>query len=597
MLLLSGVMFISVYNSVKSKTITDFNAQQMLLAKQAAKSIEKYFRYYFLDLSYLAEISYISSLNKQGEELLNAYYEKHSDEIRAVTRVNENGLILYTVPFNDKAIGADISYQEHIRTIIDTKKPVISDVFQAVQGYSAVAYHVPVYDNGKFSGSLCVLIPFNNLAEEFLKNIKIGTEGYAWVISQKGVELYCPVPGHVGKTIFETSNMFPSVITMAKNMIKGEQGITTYTYDRIREKNIEEIIKHAVYCPIQLGNTFWSIVVATPEEAILSTMTGFRNRLIFIVVLLMAVAAILSYYILQTRTLLKEEKNRRLAEKALLESEKKYRTILDEIEDGYFEIDIKGNLTFFNDSLCKILDYTRSELLGMNNREFMDAENAKKIYQTFNAVFTTESPSKGIDWELIQKDGSRHQLDTSVSLIRDADGNKCGFRGIARDISARKQAEEKMKESKSRYQALFERSLDCVFIHDFKGNFIDGNEAALKMMGYSKDELLSLKINDIIDNNQLPVANLVQKELETTDQQKGGSVFRLKHKNGSIVDVETKSSVIYKQGKPYAIQGIARDITGKKKMEAQLRQPKKWRQSALWLAALPMTLTIFFQPF
>ncbi len=77
MMLLSGVMFISVYNSVKSKTINDFNAQQMILAKQAAKSIEKYFRYYFLDLSYLAEISFISSLNKQGEELLSAYYEKH----------------------------------------------------------------------------------------------------------------------------------------------------------------------------------------------------------------------------------------------------------------------------------------------------------------------------------------------------------------------------------------------------------------------------------------------------------------------------------------------------------------------------------------
>ncbi|MBC2717361.1 MAG: hypothetical protein HF978_18810 [Desulfobacteraceae bacterium] len=275
MILLLGSILYSVYDAVKDKTITEFNTQQMLLAKQAAKSIEKYFHYYFLDLSYLSEISYISSLNKQGEELLDAYYEKHSNEIRALTRVSENGQILYTVPFNKKAIGADISYQEHIRTIIDTKKPVISEVFQAAQGYQAIAYHVPVFNNGKFNGSLCVLIPFNNLAKEFLKNIKIGEEGYAWVISRKGVELYCPVPGHVGKTVFETSDRFPSVISMAKEMIKGEKGITTYTYDKIRAKNIEKITKHAVYCPIQLGNTFWSIVVATPEKEVLSTMTGF----------------------------------------------------------------------------------------------------------------------------------------------------------------------------------------------------------------------------------------------------------------------------------------------------------------------------------
>ncbi|MDA3897585.1 MAG: PAS domain S-box protein, partial [Desulfobacteraceae bacterium] len=575
MILLSGIMFISVYHTVKNKTITDFNSQQMLLAKQAAKSIETNFHSYFLDLSYLAKISYISSLTKQGKDLIEAYYETHSDELRAITRVSADGHILYTVPFNKQAIGADISYQEHIQTIINTKKPVISDVFQAVQGYSTVAYHVPVFDNGKFNGSLCVLIPFDNLAEEFLKNIRIGANGNAKVISQKGVELYCPVPGHVGETIFETSGKFPSVISMAKEMIKGKQGTTTYTYDILREENIEKITKHATYCPIQLGNTFWSIVVATPENEVLSTMTGFRNRLLFIVALLMAVTGIFSYYILQTRTLLKEEKNRRQTEKELLESEKKYRTILDEIEDGYFEVDLKGTLTFFNDSLCQILGYSRSELAGMNNREFMDSKNAKKVFDTFNRVFTTEKAFKGFDWEVIQKNGSKRHLDTSVSLFKDADGHKLGFRGIARDISERKQAEEKMQESEARYQALFERSLDCVFIHDFNGNFIDGNEAALKMMGYTRKELASLKISTIISKDQFPVAAEVLKELQKTGQQKGVSIFILNHKNGHKVDVETKSSVIYKQGKPFAIQGIARNITGKWKMEARLRQAQK----------------------
>jgi PAS domain S-box-containing protein len=575
MILLSGIMFISVYHTVKNQTITEFNTQQMLLAKQAAKSIEKYFHYYFLDLSFFSEISYISCLNRQGEELLDTFYKKHSDEILAVTRVSADGHILYTAPFNEKAIGADISNQKHIQTIIKTQKPVVSDVFEAVQGYPTVAYHVPVFNNGKFNGSLCVLIPFKNLAEAFLKNIKTGENGYAWVISEEGVELYCPVPGHIGKSIFETFGKFPSVISMAKKMIQGNQGITTYSYNKRRSEHIEEVTKHAVYFPIQLDNTFWSIVVSTPEKEVLSTMIGFRNRLIMIIALLMAVAAFLSYYVLQTRTLLKEEKNRRLTEKALLESEKKYRTILDEIEDGYFEVDIKGNLTFFNDSLCKIVDYSRSELMKMNNRDFMDAENSKKVYQAFNAVFTTGIASKGIDWELIQKDGTRRQLDTSVSLIKDADGKKCGFRGIVRDISDRKLTEEKMREIKGRYQALFDRSLDCVFIHDFKGNFIDGNEAALKMMGYTQKELSSLKISKIISRDQFSIAARVRRELEKTGKQKGVSIFRLKHKDGHSVDVETKSSVIFRQGKPYAIQGIARDITGKKKMESQLRQAQK----------------------
>ena len=72
---------------------------------------------------------------------------------------------------------------------------------------------------------------------------------------------------------------------------------------------------------------------------------------------------------------------RKRAEEALRESEERYRTILDNIEDGYFEVDIAGNFTFFNDSLCRILGYSRDETMGMNNKQYMDKENAKKVYQ------------------------------------------------------------------------------------------------------------------------------------------------------------------------------------------------------------------------
>lgn len=90
------------------------------------------------------------------------------------------------------------------------------------------------------------------------------------------------------------------------------------------------------------------------------------------------------------------ETERKRAEEALRESEEKYRTILESIEDGYFEVDIRGNFTFFNDSMCKISGYTKDELMGMNNRQYMNQENAKKVYQTVNKVYTTGKPDKGL---------------------------------------------------------------------------------------------------------------------------------------------------------------------------------------------------------
>jgi PAS domain S-box-containing protein len=132
-------------------------------------------------------------------------------------------------------------------------------------------------------------------------------------------------------------------------------------------------------------------------------------------------------------------------EKALSESEEKYRTILHSIEDGYYEVDLAGNLTFFNDALCKILGYSKDELMGMNNREYMSKVTADKVYQTFNQVYQTGKAAKAFDWETIRKDGTMRYFEASVSLMRDSDGKPIGFRGIGRDITERKHAEEQAK--------------------------------------------------------------------------------------------------------------------------------------------------------
>ena len=132
---------------------------------------------------------------------------------------------------------------------------------------------------------------------------------------------------------------------------------------------------------------------------------------------------------------------RKRAEEALRESEEQYRTVLDNIEYGYFEVDIAGNFTFFNDSLCRILGYSRDETMGMNNRQYMDKENTQKVYQAFNRAYTTGEPYRSFDWEIVRKDSTKRFVESSVSLLRDLKGERIGFRGIVRDITERKLAE------------------------------------------------------------------------------------------------------------------------------------------------------------
>ncbi|MFB3126780.1 MAG: PAS domain S-box protein, partial [Candidatus Acidiferrales bacterium] len=133
---------------------------------------------------------------------------------------------------------------------------------------------------------------------------------------------------------------------------------------------------------------------------------------------------------------------RKHAEETLRESEEKYRTIIQTIEDGYYEVDIAGNFTFHNDSLCRILGYSPSELMGMNNQQYADAETSKQVYQAFNKVFRTGQPRQEFNWPIIRKDGTKRYIDTSIHLMRNATGKPVGFRGILRDITERKRAEK-----------------------------------------------------------------------------------------------------------------------------------------------------------
>jgi len=140
-----------------------------------------------------------------------------------------------------------------------------------------------------------------------------------------------------------------------------------------------------------------------------------------------------------------EINERKQTEEALRESEKKYRTILERIKEGYFEIDLNGNFTFFNDSMLKILGCSEDQLDHMNIREFTDKKNLKKVLKTFDQVKELEDVSKASGWELIKKDNSRCFSEVSVSLIIDKEGRPIGFRGVLRDVTEHKNSEKESK--------------------------------------------------------------------------------------------------------------------------------------------------------
>ena len=128
----------------------------------------------------------------------------------------------------------------------------------------------------------------------------------------------------------------------------------------------------------------------------------------------------------------------------LKENREKYRSILKNIEEGYFETDIKGNITFFNNSLCNVLRYPPEKIMGLNNRNYYDPEAAKEMYKIFNRVFKTGKTLRIANHEIVKKDGNKMILDFVVCMIKDHEGKPAGFCGIVKDIIARKKYEEEL---------------------------------------------------------------------------------------------------------------------------------------------------------
>ena len=264
-----------------------------------------------------------------------------------------------------------------------------------------------------------------------------------------------------------------------------------------------------------------------------------------------------------SKKVLKEEIFKRWrAEEALRVSEEENKRLLESFEDGYFEVDFAGNLTFFNESLCKMVGYSHQEMMGMNNRQYMTPETSKKVYETFNEVFRTGKATKAFDWELVRKDGQVRHVETSVSPVFGPEGDKIGFRGIARDVTGRWVAEQSCRTSEERYREILARIEDGYYEVDLRGDMVFFNESMCRILGYSGEELKGM-------NNRQYMSEETSKQVFQTYHQvyvSGESTkvlgWEMIRKDGEKRYLETIVSLRRgQQGEPIGFGGIARDVT------------------------------------
>jgi len=170
---------------------------------------------------------------------------------------------------------------------------------------------------------------------------------------------------------------------------------------------------------------------------------------------------------------------------ALRESEEKYRTILESIEEGYFETDLEGNLTFFSNPFCKIIGYPRRQLIGVNTCRYTTPETAEKMNRITAKLLESGMTKNITSYDVIRPDDTKVMLELSFSLLENPGEGPSGFKGVLRDVSARKKTEkEKHKLETQIQQAQKMESIGTLaggIAHDFN-NILMGIQGNASLM-------------------------------------------------------------------------------------------------------------------
>jgi two-component system sensor kinase FixL len=285
----------------------------------------------------------------------------------------------------------------------------------------------------------------------------------------------------------------------------------------------------------------------------------------------------------------------------LRESELRYRKLVENLNDVIFMIDREGLITYVSPVGEYMFGYSPPDLLGRHFTEVVYHEDIPALIRRFSEI------GQGIivpfEWRLVHKDSSHSWVRTSTRPVEDMEGTS-GFLGIISDISWERKAKEALRESEDKFRKVFDWANDAIMLHTLTtenspGRFIDVNQVACRMLGYSRDELLTMGPPAIVPPELHPQLGEIIRRAGT----KKSVLFetRFQRKDGSTFPVESSGHLIMYEGGLIWISHI-RDITGRKQAEEALKESEERfhgiteRISDLIIIVDPEGYTTFMSP-
>ncbi len=546
------------------------------------------------------------------EEILNSPEKMQSflDKLQTTLLTFDNGIMLFGTdgqllainPRQEDVIGMDFSFHDYIKIPLQSRQPYISTPFKSRQKHQhpIIMLAEPVINK---KGEIVAILggSFDLYGNNFLQGLitsKVGDEGYYLMIDQKGTMVIHPERENILRS---AEIFFPSEQII--KFLKNSRGHVTKT--TLNDQEMIGSFQHVT--PLD-----WTLIALSPSAENFRPVRQTRIYLAFALAFLSA-TTVLGVGLLSKRLISPlvnlTDKVRILArnqDDSLILEASEYEELGD-LADSVQRLitDISNKRKSLNDQLVflqnlgdtitepifykdkdfryigcnrafeKYIGIKREKLIGKSVFDIAPPDLAE-VYHQADVELWASGEEQRYEASIKFADGSLHDVIYHKKIFNDINGDPAGMIGIFLDITDRKLSEQALIESEKRFRVLVENAADAFFLHDEEGQIIDVNQQACSSLGYTREELLSMKVPEISANYDPSLFNELQKGMKSDHK---STVEDYHHsKDGRVFPVEV--SLCHTDQDGGRVIALARDISERKRAEEEQRQTLRDAQEA-----------------
>jgi diguanylate cyclase (GGDEF)-like protein/PAS domain S-box-containing protein len=359
-------------------------------------------------------------------------------QIDRLVLFDPKAIIRADLPVSPGVVGqsrADMSWYTVMKS---SWEPFITEVYLrgAEPRVNVISVVVPVRSNGqaiptnpnRTGGVIGILMLQLDLEKfyDWFTDVDLGEGGFAYIADQKGFLVFHP------KFNTKTTLVDFSSVPIIQKVITGQRGV---------ERNFNPVEKQeriSAYEPVKEYG--WGVIVTQPVELAFADRDANSLSLFAAFAIIVALSFLVAAGLLRAFILIRRSRER------LRQSEEQYRNLVERINDWVWAVDAQGLYTYASPRVFDLLGYTPEEVIGKTPFSFMPPEEAERVGKLFAAISSKKETIYSLENVILHKDGQRVVMETRGEPILDENGELVGYRGIDRDITRRKLAEDKLRE-------------------------------------------------------------------------------------------------------------------------------------------------------